>query len=62
VIIKLAARLDNIRCLSYNVKKNPLVYITNKLERYVPIAKASGNQRLYTLAAAIRSEANTFLG
>jgi (p)ppGpp synthase/HD superfamily hydrolase len=62
VIIKLAARLDNIRCLSYNVKKNPLVYITNTLERYVPIAEASGNQRLYTLAAAIRSEANTFLG
>ena len=57
-----AARLDNIRCLSFNVKRNPLVYITNTLERYVPIAEASGNQRLYALATAIRSEANTFLG
>jgi GTP pyrophosphokinase len=62
LIIKLAARLDNIRCLSFNLKKNPIVYITNTLERYVPLAEASGNQRLYTLAAAIRSEANTFLG
>ena len=62
LIIKLAARLDNIRCLSFNLKKNPIVYISNTLERYLPLAEASGNQRLYTLASAIRTEANTFLG
>lgn len=62
LIIKLAARLDNIRCLSFNLKRNPLVYISNTLERYVPISESSGNPRLHLLASAIRSEANTFLG
>ncbi len=62
LIIKLAARLDNIRCLSFNLKKNPIVYISNTLDRYLPLAEASGNQRLYTLASAIRTESNTFLG
>lgn len=62
MIIKLAARLDNIRCLSFNLKRNPLVYINNTLDRYVPIAESSSNARLNYLASAIRSEANTFLG
>jgi len=62
LIIKLAARLDNIRCLSFNLKRNPLVYITNTLDRYLPIAEASSNARLHHLASAIRSESNTFLG
>ncbi len=62
LIIKLAARLDNIRCLSFNLKKNPIVYISNTLERYVPLAEASSSQRLHMLASAIRLEANTFLG
>ncbi len=62
LIIKLAARLDNMRCLTFNLKRNPLVYITNTLDRYVPIAEATSNARLHYLASAIRSEANTFLG
>ncbi len=62
LIIKLAARLDNMRCLTFNLKKNPLIYINNTLERYVPIAEATSNARLHFLAHSIRSEANTFLG
>ncbi len=62
LVIKLAARLDNIRCLSFNLKRNPLVYLRNTLERYVPIAEASPNPHLRKLAAEIRKEANKFLG
>ncbi|MBK7032542.1 MAG: hypothetical protein IPH49_04600 [Ignavibacteria bacterium] len=62
LLIKLSARLDNIRCLSFNLKRNPIVYITNTLERYLPLADATSNVRLHYLASAIRSEANTFLG
>jgi len=62
LIIKLAARLDNMRCLTFNLKRNPIVYITNTLDRYVPIAEGTSNARLHYLATAIRSEANTFLG
>ncbi len=62
LVIKLAARLDNIRCLSFHLKRNPLIYITNTLERYLPIAESTANARLHLLASAIRSEANTFLG
>jgi len=62
LLIKLSARLDNIRCLSFNLKRNPIVYISNTLERYLPLADATSNVRLHYLASAIRSEANTFLG
>lgn len=62
MIIKLAARLDNIRCLAFNLKRNPLVYLRNTLERYLPIADASSNRHLHALATEIRMEANKFLG
>ncbi len=62
LVIKLAGRLDNIRCLSFNLKRNPLIYLRNTLERYVPIAEASANPHLRKLAALIRLEANKFLG
>ena len=62
VMIKLAARLDNIRCLGFNLKRNPLVYLRNTLERYLPIADASSNHHLHSLASMIRLEANKFLG
>ncbi len=60
--IKLAARLDNIRCLSFNLKRNPLVYLRNTLERYVPLSEQSSNLHVKKLADAIRQEANKFLG
>lgn len=62
IMIKLAARLDNVRCISFNLKRNPLVYISNTLERYVPIAEASNNPRLHRLAEMIQNETNAFLG
>jgi len=62
IIIKLAARLDNVRCISFNLKRNPVVYLSNTLERYLPIAEASNNPRLHALAGMIRVEANTILG
>ncbi len=62
LVIKLAARLDNVRCLAFNLKRNPLVYLRNTLERYVPIAEQTSNPHLKRLASMIRLEANKFLG
>lgn len=62
LVIKLTARLDNIRCLSFNLKRNPLIYLTNTLDRYVPIVAESRNPKLTRLVQEIRQEANKFLG
>ncbi|MEY3387118.1 MAG: hypothetical protein RIR53_1929 [Bacteroidota bacterium] len=62
LLIKLSARLDNFRCLSFNLKKNPHLYVSTTLSRYVPIAETSSDPRLQTLATMIRNEANTVLG
>ena len=62
VIIKLAGRLDNVRCLAFNLKRNPLIYMRNTLERYVPIAEESSNPHLRLLVKKIRLEANKYLG
>lgn len=62
MVIKLASRLDNFRCLNFNVKRNPHVYIRNTRERYLPIADASSNALLHKLAEDIRKESNKFLG
>ena len=62
LMIKLAGRLDNVRCLAFNLKRNPLVYLRNTLERYVPLADKTTSQRVHQLAAKIRLEANKYLG
>lgn len=62
LLIKLSARLDNFRCLSFNLKKNPHLYVSTTLSRYVPIAEAGSDVRLQTLATLIRNESNTVLG
>lgn len=62
MVIKLASRLDNFRCLNFNVKRNPHIYIRNTRERYLPIADASPNVLLHRLAEEIRKESNKFLG
>jgi (p)ppGpp synthase/HD superfamily hydrolase len=62
MVIKLASRLDNFRCLNFNVKRNPHVYVRNTRERYLPIADASSNALLHRLAEEIRKESNKFLG
>lgn len=62
LIIKLAARLDNFRCLDFNLKKNPLTYINKTTDLYLPLADASKNEHLFVLASEIRKERNKFLG
>jgi (p)ppGpp synthase/HD superfamily hydrolase len=62
MVIKLTSRLDNFRCLSFNLKKNPLTYINSTFDRYLPLAMASNNTYLHTLASELRKEANKFLG
>ncbi|HBB24797.1 MAG TPA: hypothetical protein DCZ59_00890 [Bacteroidetes bacterium] len=62
LLVKLAARLDNFRCLNFNLKKNPVLYVSATLDRYVPIAEAAADIRLQMLATLIRHEANTVLG
>ncbi|HCN05447.1 MAG TPA: hypothetical protein DIS79_07485 [Bacteroidetes bacterium] len=62
LLIKLASRLDNLRCLEFHLKRNPVVYVCNTLDRYVPLAEATQNLRLHFLAREIRMEANKMLG
>lgn len=62
LIIKLASRLDNFRCLSFHLKRNPLIYIRNTTERYLPIGEERSSPALTYLCHAIRIEANKFLG
>lgn len=62
LLIKLAARLDNVRCLAFHLKRNPLIYLRATLERYLPLADASASPGLQYLAASIRQEANKYLG
>ncbi len=62
LLIKLAVRLDNFRCLQFDLKRNPMKYITNTLNSYVPLAKDSSNEALQKLTAALQQESNKFLG
>lgn len=62
LIIRLAARLDNFRCLQFDLKRHPLRYITETMERYVPLADARSNPHLHYLANELRKEQNKFLG
>jgi GTP pyrophosphokinase len=62
LIIKLAARLDNFRCLEYNLKRNPLLYVNSTTELYLPLADSAQNPYLEYLASELRRERNKFLG
>jgi len=62
LIIRLAARLDNFRCLEFDLKRNPLRYINETIERYVPLAEARDNPHLHYLVRELRKEQNKFLG
>lgn len=39
IIIKLAERLDNFRCLSYGLKSNPIQYIEETFNYFIPLAQ-----------------------
>lgn len=62
LIVKLAARLDNFRCLDVNLKKYPLIYVNKTTELYLPLADTSSHPALLFLARELRKERNKFLG
>lgn len=62
LVVRLAARLDNFRCLENSLKRNPILYIENTLERYAPLAAQSDNPHLRYLVKMLNQEKNKFLG
>jgi (p)ppGpp synthase/HD superfamily hydrolase len=62
LIIKLAARLDNFRCLDFQLKRNPLIYVNRTNELYLPLADSSNNAFLQKLSEELKKERNKFLG
>lgn len=62
LIIKLAARLDNFRCLDFQLKRNPLVYVNRTSELYLPLAESSNNPFLLRLSEELKKERNKFFG
>jgi (p)ppGpp synthase/HD superfamily hydrolase len=62
LIIKLAARLDNFRCLDFQLKRNPLIYVNRTNELYLPLADSSNNVFLQKLSEELKRERNKFLG
>ena len=61
-IIKLSDRLDNLRCLEFNLKRNPYKYVKETTEHYLPMAEASVNHHLRYLLKEIKKERNKFVG
>ena len=62
LLIKLAARLDNFRCLEFNLKRNPHQYIYETETQYLPIVEQSSNNSFNKLTAELLKERNKFLG
>lgn len=62
LLIRLVARLDNFRCLEYSLKRNPLIYIENTINRYLPLAAESENKKLQYVTKMLLQEKNKFLG
>lgn len=61
-LIKLADRLDNLRCLQFNLKRNPYKYVKETIDHYVPMAEESPNLHMKYLLREIRNENNKFFG
>lgn len=61
-IVKLADRLDNLRCVQFNLKRNPYKYIRETIDYYVPMAEESDNLHLAYLLKEMRIEQNRFFG
>ncbi len=62
LLIRLATRLDNLRCLGYDLKRNPLRYIQQTWERYIPLVELWDDPRLKAIVALLQRERNKFLG
>lgn len=61
-VIKLADRLDNLRCLQFNLKRNPYKYVKETIDNYIPMAEESPNLHLKYLLREMRKENNRFFG
>ena len=61
-VIKLADRLDNSRCLGFNLKRNPIRYINETTAWYFPMAANSSNPNMAYLVREIQKEQNKYLG
>ncbi len=61
-IVKLADRLDNLRCIQFNLKRNPYKYVKETIDYYVPMAEKSENLHLKYLLREMRKEQNRFFG
>jgi hypothetical protein len=49
--------------LEFNLKRNPITYINNTTERYLPLAeKRISSKRLQYLLRELKKERNKFLG
>lgn len=62
LVIRLAARLDNFRCLEFNIKRNPIQYINETSERYIPLAENASSPLLQYLVRELKKERNKFVG
>ncbi|MCE2502583.1 MAG: bifunctional (p)ppGpp synthetase/guanosine-3',5'-bis(diphosphate) 3'-pyrophosphohydrolase [Chlorobi bacterium] len=61
-IVKLADRLDNLRCIQFNLKRDPYKYVKETIDHYVPMAEEPTNPHLKYLLKEIRKEQNRFFG
>jgi GTP pyrophosphokinase len=62
LVIKLADRLDNFRCLEFNLKRNPYKYVKETSEHYMPMAESSSNLNILYLLRELKKERNKFFG
>lgn len=62
LVIRLTARLDNFRCLEFNLKRNPIQYVNETSERYIPLAENSQSSMLQYLVRELKKERNKFVG
>ncbi len=61
-VIKLCDRLDNMRCLEFNLKRNPYKYVKETSEHYMPMAEESQDLHMRYLLKELRKERNKFFG
>lgn len=61
-IIKLSDRLDTLRCLEFNLKRNPYKYVKETTEHYMPMAEGVTNMHLLYLLKEMKKERNKFFG
>jgi len=60
IIIKLTERLDNMRCLQYGLKANPIQYIEDTCNLYVPLGDSFDHPAIEKLIQLIKLEKNKY--